>query len=818
MRAEAGALVDPAGPSYVAGVRRADSPSVLVARSQVRTRLRSLLLLGALAGITAGLVMATLSGAIRTDSALDRFRERENAADAVVFASQVDAGPHPDWSQLEARPEVSAVAPWGLAFGTFDAGGPPRLTPGPTLLFAAMDDRYLGEMGRPIVVEGRLFDPEADDEAVIDENVHEVEVGDVIPFTAYSPDQVPFSGEAEGPHIDVRVVGRVKTVSQFLFVPDGQGFVGPGLVAEHGDEMLIAENADVQLRHGAADLAALQRAVDEVVAPGTPVLDLHAAARRVETTTSVEHTALLVLTGVVLLAGLALVGQAVVQSAAATTDDRTALTAVGMTSRSITATAVLVHLPTAITAAVTAAATAVIASLWFPIGMAGQLDPDRGIQPMWAILVPGTLLVAGAVLAGAAVTARSNRPALARAGSPSRALTGIRRVASVPVGLGTTMALGPGEGRARIPARQALIGAVVGVLGVVATVTLNAGLEDALNHPERAGVAWDAGGIVAGDPSHPAAVDPELIEAIAATDGVATVAAIDRQVMPVNGVGVPTFAVRPPPGAAEAAIQLVLTSGQAPSGPDEAAIGPASAADLDVGVGDEVTIGATDHRVTIVGEALFPSDVHATFDQGLWLDAEGFDAAAPPEEIPVDDPVERQVAFDIADDASAEEVLDSLQTSVGDQFEDFGPAVPPVELTNLENVRTLPRLLAGFLALLAVGALGHVLATSARRRGKDFAVLRALGLTRWDSRIVLNVQGTAIGLVGLIVGIPAGIVLGRLGWAVVAESVPLAVVRPVAAFAVLALVPLALLVANGLAVWPGRRVARLRPAEVLRTE
>ena len=73
---------------------------MLAARTQVRSRLRSLLLLGVLAGVTAGLVIASLSGAIRTDSALDRFRDRENAADAVVFASQVDAGPHPDLSLI----------------------------------------------------------------------------------------------------------------------------------------------------------------------------------------------------------------------------------------------------------------------------------------------------------------------------------------------------------------------------------------------------------------------------------------------------------------------------------------------------------------------------------------------------------------------------------------------------------------------------------------------------------------------------------------------------------------------------------------------
>jgi ABC-type antimicrobial peptide transport system permease subunit len=133
-------------------------------------------------------------------------------------------------------------------------------------------------------------------------------------------------------------------------------------------------------------------------------------------------------------------------------------------------------------------------------------------------------------------------------------------------------------------------------------------------------------------------------------------------------------------------------------------------------------------------------------------------------------------------------------------------------------VKTLPRLLAAFLVLLGVGALGHVLATSARRRRHDFAVLRALGLSRTGSRVVLNAQGTVIGLVGLVLGIPAGIVLGRVAWGLVAESVPLEVVQPVAVLATLILVPAALIVANGLALWPGRRVARLRPAEVLRSE
>ena len=41
-------------------------------------------------------------------------------------------------------------------------------------------------------------------------------------------------------------------------------------------------------------------------------------------------------------------------------------------------------------------------------------------------------------------------------------------------------------------------------------------------------------------------------------------------------------------------------------------------------------MGDAGARVRIVGEALFPSDVHAEFDEGLWLAPAQFDAVVPP--------------------------------------------------------------------------------------------------------------------------------------------------------------------------------------------
>ena len=95
---------------------------------------------------------------------------------------------------------------------------------------------------------------------------------------------------------------------------------------------------------------------------------------------------------------------------------------------------------------------------------------------------------------------------------------------------------------------------------------------------------------------------------------------------------------------------------------------------------------------------------------------------------------------------------------------------------------------------------------------------RALGLTRREARYVLNCQGTTIGLVGLLVGIPIGVLIGRWGWSYIAAQVPLDNVAPSAWLAVAVVVPGALLVVNALALWPGRRVANLRPAEILRSE
>jgi ABC-type lipoprotein release transport system permease subunit len=138
--------------------------------------------------------------------------------------------------------------------------------------------------------------------------------------------------------------------------------------------------------------------------------------------------------------------------------------------------------------------------------------------------------------------------------------------------------------------------------------------------------------------------------------------------------------------------------------------------------------------------------------------------------------------------------------------------------TELRSVRTLPMVMAGFLALLAVGAVGHALATAVRRRNHDIAVLRALGMTRRQSRITVITQAMVVSLVGLAVGVPLGIALSRTIWRYVADTTFMHYVTPVAAAALAVVVPVTLAAAILLAVWPGRVAASLPVADVLRAE
>jgi hypothetical protein len=211
--------------------------------------------------------------------------------------------------------------------------------------------------------------------------------------------------------------------------------------------------------------------------------------------------------------------------------------------------------------------------------------------------------------------------------------------------------------------------------------------------------------------------------------------------------------------------------------------------------------------------------VHAEFDEGLWLTPAQFDAIVPPTPPGGSQTDFRGVAVRFASGTNVPAAASRLSARLGPLAQDVSPPSAPDELINLGNVRVLPDVLAGFLGLMGVAALSYVLFGSAQRRRRDFAVLRAMGMRRRTARLVLNVQGTSIGLFGIVIGIPLGLAVGRTGWRFIAEQVPLAYVAPLALLSIVVIIPVTIVLANSLAVWPGHLVARSHlPARELRVE
>jgi ABC-type lipoprotein release transport system permease subunit len=785
--------------------------SLMWARADVRARLRSLVALGVLVGLTAGLAVAAFSGARRTDTAFARLRERTNAADAIVFPGQVGVF-KADWRALRRQPEIAQIARWTLTFG--------RMTgfDGEAVFFIPADGVWLRDVDRPVVVDGRMFDPARPDEVVIAPAAlkNGLHIGSTISYTPYGSAQDDTSDVApNGPKLTLHVVGVVRQIDEYLFFP-GMVMVSPAFLHGPASRTLLVENAMVRLTHGARDIPRLQRDVSTFVAPGTPVDDLHTIQRRVDTTLDVERTALLLLGLAIAIAGLLLIGQALRRSVSVLDDDVSALRAMGFDRRSFAMAPAYSHLVVAGIGAALTLLVALIASRWFPIGLAAEIDPDRGIHADWTVLGLGLAVVTVGVLGSAAAIGWR----LARTAGPRRVYRAagvaarIRAVAPLTVGLGASMAFPRGRDRKTGPVRPALIGAMVGVLGVVGAMTIDHGLSDALSHPARAGVTWDAAITPLPSDRVGTEVARSRIDAIAAVQDVSGVAVVGRQVTAAAGTaGVQVFAIASKVGS----IELETTTGTKPNHDDEAAIGPQTARQLGVGIGDSISVGSIPHRVRIVGQALFPTDVHASFDEGIWLSPRTF-AAIEPASRATELNRTSIVAVRFRDGVDIEPALRRLVRAEGKSVATILPPDVPLELSNLRNVRVLPKLLMGFLALLAAAAVAHVLATSVRRRRRDFAMLRALGMTRRSTRSIINLQGTVIGVAGLVVGIPSGIFAGRAGWHLIADRVPLRYEQPLALIATIVVIPAALVLVNVLALAPGRHAARLQPAQVLHAE
>ncbi|MET1049317.1 MAG: FtsX-like permease family protein, partial [Acidimicrobiales bacterium] len=143
---------------------------------------------------------------------------------------------------------------------------------------------------------------------------------------------------------------------------------------------------------------------------------------------------------------------------------------------------------------------------------------------------------------------------------------------------------------------------------------------------------------------------------------------------------------------------------------------------------------------------------------------------------------------------------------------------PPIRIVDLAQIRNLPLVLAGAAGVLGIGLLAHALVVTVRRRGRDLALVRALGARPRETVATVLAMMAIIIVIGVAAGIPLGVLAGNLAWRAVADSLYVADDLAVPVLVVLACLPIALLVGLLTAVLPGRRASRLEVAAQLREE
>lgn len=770
-----------------------------VARRQVRARVRSMALLALLVAVVVVAVLACGTASRRAGSALERLRDTSRASDETLVVQDLELA-HRVTELPVVEDSALLVLQWMFPQEEIDAFLPVVGDP---------SGRWLRDLDRVDVIAGalpRLDDPEAVVMTDATADLLNVEVGDSVGVRSLDVEQaetVATTGEFpetfDGPQPPLRVAA---VVSLPPTNDDRSGallsLVTPAFLERYdGHIPTFGALVQVRLRPGAS-VAELSRELEAL--PGGDMVERDAAGTgSMDAAGSALDTVALGLAAmavVAAIAGLVVIGQAVTRLLMSGAEDLPVLSAMGLSPRaSVAAMSVAPVLAVVVGVAVGAAVAPLVAPRL--VGdFARRVDPDPGVFYDWVGLGTGGVLVLIALVAltvvAAVLAARRRGQPTTRRSSPAA----VAAAAGLPSPVVAGLAIGFSRGGRRVPTRQAMVSASVGVVGLVAVAVFGASLDRTVEQPHRYGWEWDAS-VAADGHDEPTELDRR---------GVTDAAVVSYQVSArLDGVPIPGMSIDPVRGR----IDPVLVRGEAPVGEEEVLVGERTLDDLDLDIGDHAELRGPDGErdVRIVGTSAFiaPDDplplargvlIHPTVLTDLGLDeGDGY----------------RQLAVEVDGDAR------SAFADLTDGDEVIYPHAP-VEVSRLDDVRSFPSVLAGFLAVLAALGVGQLAFVMTRRRRRDLGTLRALGFTRRQVRRAVFAQSGVVVAAGLIIGVPVGLVLGRLTWQVLTTSIGLPF-DPAVPAGLVAVVVAVVTVAAFLASTPGALASsRIRLAVALRVE
>src|SRR5271165_748418 len=812
--------------------------------ADVRLRWRALAALALLLGIIGGVVLTAAAGARRTDTAYPRLLSWANAAQVNIFPEGTGLTGY--YAALARLPQVAAMSTQ-VAYQTVIPArhGVPEQVDS----FSSPDRAFGVSADRVKILQGRLFDPAAAGQAMIDPQLASLE--HLRPGGTLHLLGVPDNSKTGNPNVPL--VFRVTAIVVFdtEIVPANTNFTEPMALlsapfsATRAGRMISFDDvAGVRLRPGASMTAFLSAA--QMLAkryPATVRLNIISPTDQVAATERAirpQAVALAIFAVLAGLIGLAVIGQLLARQLVLDSAEFPILRALGMTRASLAALSLARLAVVTLAGAGIAVGVAIAASPLMPIGPARLAEPAPGVEVNLAVLGVGLAVI---VVLPLAVLVPSAWRAAGRARGPlgvaepaasarsSRVGAALGLAGSVPGSVGVRMAFEPGRGRTAVPVRSALAGTIVAVAAVVAAAVFGTSLIALVGTPHQYGQNWNQEldlGFVGASAAFGARI-------LSAEPGITGYAAGDYGQVTIDGKILPAIGVDPIHGSG----YLTLLAGRAPSAPDKIALGAQTLRALHRQLGQTVQVAVSGIEapgpvkrpvMRVVGVAVLPSfglyALSAT-DLGTGAVVSTSLLSAPSSPTGCSRRITCYNFFLLRYRPGTELNVAAARLTKALFAAGCPPTIcsgamvddqRPGDIKDYAGVRDTPLVLGGVLALLAVGTLVHVLLTSVRRRRRDLAVLKTLGLVRSQVLRVVAWEASALAAAALLIGLPLGVLAGRWAWALFAGSAGVSGVADVPLPLILLAIPVTLALANLIAAGPGWDAARLRPASVLRSE
>ena len=797
----------------------------LVFQAGLRRRWRSWLAIALLISVVGGLVLAAAAAGRRTENAFPRF-VAAHGFDSIVYATR----PVPGVARL---PGVASVTE--LIFP--DVGNPTcdcAQQINPTNFGVAV---VSGRGRSPFtLVSGQLPDPSKPDQVLASSTLQQdygVHVGTVIHVPFEAPSQAadynnPNTGlpDPHGPHLALQVVGIEASEVEF---PSGTTpvyllYAGPGFARSVLPHTALQYQYFVRLRHGAAGIPQFDQQANQLnLGMGNVGASSEdGTAATIQASIHPQAVGWWILAALAALVGLAVVGQALARQSAVESEDHPTLVAVGMSGRELFALDMARNLVVGLAGAVGAVLIATALSPIAPLGEARLAEDSTGIAFDSLVLLLGALATVAVVLAlglWPAWRAARTRRMDERAG-PSRSSTVVRNLVTLgapPTAvIGVRNALERRSGGSTVPLGSALLGMVLAVIALCATGVFGASLTHLTATPR-----------LYGDPEQ-LGFNPANTALLTSLEHNPAVIAITEGV----GAGDVTLNGKIVGGIAGTSVKGPLlfstVAGTLPVGDDQVGLGVSTMHQVGAHIGSVVDITFTTHSgaphtepYRVVSQISFPQfGGFVSLGTGILTTTAGLVhvACLPGPQLALC----RQKVANIGKGGVRVRFAPGPRGKAAmDRYLAAYPSITsqplaPTSLVNFGEAVDFPLIFGAMLAVFGAATLAHLLVVSVSRRRRDVGLLKVLGFVNRQVVSTVSWQATTLALVGVVIGVPLGLVVGRGVWNTFANNlgaVPVAVVPLLLTAAITAGV---LVGANVIAVAPAWVATRAKPADLLR--